>query len=122
MSFFNLTAESLEEHNLNYMKNQLSQPDEPDLMYRAWPSSDGDHFYIESYLILRRTPAGVWIDNSGLARFINLSWTKRWACPTRKEAVDSLYKRMQSWEKILTRDLARARMAQQTVQDVLASM
>jgi hypothetical protein len=120
MSLFNLNNEEILQHNKEYMRNQLVEPNDPDYLYRAYPSSEGDHFYIEPFLIQRRTPCGAWISPGGRLKFVNFSHRKQFAYRTRLEAVQSLYLRMQAWEKRLVKDLDRALTMQGVLRNLFA--
>ncbi|WP_315729888.1 hypothetical protein [Bradyrhizobium sp. SZCCHNRI2010] len=52
----------------------------------------------------RRTPKGAWASG----RFVLLTATKRWACLTEEEALDSFIARKQKHIRILTKQLKRA--------------
>lgn len=59
------------------------------------PRQPGTNMYVRLYKhpVLKRTKCGAWIEDVGGKRFINLSWTKRFACPTLEEAQESYRKR-----------------------------
>src|SRR3972149_7838153 len=61
-----------------------------------------------AYRIIRFTPKGVVIDAYNTVKFINLSWRKKWACPTLKEAKESFIARKERQVIILKAQLARA--------------
>lgn len=64
-----------------------------------------DIYYTE-YHVLKHTPCGVWLDDYGRKRFVLRDARKRWACPTREEARESMEARMRRRETILTAQLA----------------
>jgi hypothetical protein len=45
--------------------------------------------YIKRYKVLRYTPKGCWISDLGIDRWVSLSSRKRFAYPTKEEAVKS---------------------------------
>lgn len=47
----------------------------------------------DEYPILKRTPKGAWIDDGGRKRFVRLSATKQYACPTVELAAESFRRR-----------------------------
>ena len=61
--------------------------------------------------VVRRTPAGVWIDIYGRARFILTAARKRYACPTKEEALISYRARKRRQVKILRAQLKQAEQA-----------
>ena len=68
--------------------------------------------YLTRYLVVKHTPKGVWLCTHSLDdqpdKFILLSATKRWACPTKEEALESFKKRKQRQISILSGQIARA--------------
>jgi hypothetical protein len=56
------------------------------------------------FQINRRTPKGAWIDG----KFVLLSATKRWACPTEDEAIESFKARKRKQISILASKLTLA--------------
>ena len=56
------------------------------------------------FTIDRATPKGAWVCN----RFVLLTATKRWACPTEEEALESFMARKRKQIRILSIQLARA--------------
>ncbi|WP_315740040.1 MULTISPECIES: hypothetical protein [unclassified Bradyrhizobium] len=54
--------------------------------------------------IISRTPKGAWISG----RFVLLTATKRWACPTEEEALESFIARKRKQISILSHKLHRA--------------
>lgn len=54
--------------------------------------------------IERRTPKGAWV----VGRFVLLTATKRWACPTEEEALESFIARKRKQIRILSTHLSRA--------------
>ena len=64
-----------------------------------------------SYPIIRKTPKGVWIDDYGKERFILLSAKKKFACQTKKEALESFIARKTQQIRILSNQLDQAKLA-----------
>ncbi len=61
--------------------------------------------WMEAYPVLRRTPKGVWLDTDNGDRFVLRHARKRWACPTRAEALESLKARSHRRRVILRAQL-----------------
>lgn len=57
----------------------------------------------QEYLILKRTPCGVWIDLGWRSdkKFVNLKAHKKWACETKAQAYESYAARKRRQIKIL---------------------
>ena len=55
----------------------------------------------ESFLIVKRTPKGAWVNTYFGRKFVNLGARKRWACPTREEAMESFIARKERQLSIL---------------------
>ena len=82
---------------------------------------DGDfvHSYsyvaqIREYEVLKHTPKGVWLhcpfeDNGvhGSRKFVRRDSRKRWACPTKAEALESFLQRKRRRVEILTAQIAK---------------
>jgi len=67
-------------------------------MLGEWQFSGSYTYRLDLYKfeILSHTPKGVWIRNwFGKRQFVNNSWNKRFACPTKEEALASLIARKQ---------------------------
>lgn len=67
---------------------------------------------LETFKMLRPTPCGVWIDNDGDEKFISLRSKKRFACPTKVEALESFLARKARQYLILTSQLDRVTTAE----------
>lgn len=65
---------------------------------------------LQSYLILRRTPKGTWID-CGYERFVRLNTRKKFACATALEAAESFRARKNRQIGILSAQLEQAKRA-----------
>lgn len=57
--------------------------------YRIDKIYEDGHALIEHCRVLRYTPKGVWVDTWGGKKFILASARKRYACPTKDEALES---------------------------------
>ena len=57
------------------------------------------------YKVVRRTPKGVWLDYYGTEKFVLRDAHKRWACPTKEEAMESFWARKRRQVKILRAQL-----------------
>lgn len=67
---------------------------------------------MDSYLILKTTPCGVWISLfGGSKRFVLLTARKKWACKTKEEALESFIRRKKRQIGILECQLAEAQEA-----------
>jgi hypothetical protein len=66
---------------------------------------------LHEYIILSRTPRGTWIDVFCRKRFVLDGARKRYACPTKEEALESYRARKEKQIGILEHQLARARAA-----------
>lgn len=66
---------------------------------------------MDSYLVLKETKAGVWIDLFGRKRFVLRAAKKRYACPTIEEALTSYHARKSRQCCILRHRLAMAEAA-----------
>lgn len=61
---------------------------------------------VEKVPVLKYTKCGAWVETFlGRRRFVNLKTTKRWACPTIGEAIESFEARKKSQESRLKRQL-----------------
>lgn len=56
--------------------------------------------------ILKTTPKGVWINNYGPKRWVRLDAHKRFACPTKEEAMESFKARKKRQRSILKAQLS----------------
>jgi len=61
--------------------------------------------------VTKRTPKGAWINHSGAKKFVNLQARKRFATPSKEEALESLSCRLSRQITILQTQLARAQAA-----------
>jgi hypothetical protein len=66
---------------------------------------------LSTFLLLKTTPRGAWIDVYGLKKFVLLTARKRYACPTKEEALASYQARKQRHVEILRAQLLRAEAA-----------
>lgn len=67
--------------------------------------------YVNKFIILKKTPKGVWISYCGGKRFVLLSARKQFACLTLEQAVESFKARKRRQISILARKLEYAEMA-----------
>ena len=66
------------------------------------PIGDGESFVqIHSFRVVKVTACGVWLDAFGARRFVLRDSRKRFACPTKKEALDSFRARKTAQLRIL---------------------
>ena len=91
-----------------------------DIYFRAVSTTDSEYpceedFYIEflAYRVVRRTKKGAWIQQGHYdkQRFVLDGATKRYAYPSKDEALESLIFRKTRHINILERELAEARVA-----------
>lgn len=69
-----------------------------------WERPCGDsraYVYTHEHPVIRETPKGVWLDVYGSERFVRRDARKRWACPTKEEAIESFRARKARQAKIL---------------------
>ena len=74
--------------------------------------SVGGDVYLSELLVIRKTLCGVWLElpfGSG-KRFVRKDARKRYACPTKDEAIDSFIARKRRQTRILTVQLNRVRL------------
>lgn len=73
----------------------------------------GGRVYVSTheYPVTRRTPRGVWLDCHGLPRFVLAGARKRFACPTREEALESFRARKRRQARLLRDQLRRVEQA-----------
>lgn len=81
--------------------------------YEQWLFTDGIvKIRCDSFPILRKTRCGVWLDlGFGEKRFVLSNAKKRWACPTKGEAMESFKARKLRQIKILDGQLKRSKEA-----------
>ena len=86
----------------------------PEILYRAFAEQDGESFsffeskltegkvWYEEYHVIRFTPTGCYVKLYGyIEKWVSLTHRKRFAYPTKKEALDNLVGRRQKWLRIL---------------------
>lgn len=84
-----------------------------DVLYRADINTIYDDYghitgvtcYMAEHPIVKRTPCGVWIDRWGTKKFVNLQADRKWAWPTKDEAMISLLKRKERQHAIIAHQL-----------------
>ena len=71
---------------------------------------------LREFSVVRWTPKGVWIRTPDLPpdneKFVLLTARKKFACPTKEEALQSFIERKKSQVRILTKQLEKAKIAQ----------
>lgn len=75
------------------------------------PGSGTLRIHLREYLVLRETPKGVWINHHGKEKFVLNRSKKRFAHPTKEEALKSFKRRKKSQLLHLEHQLARAKKA-----------
>jgi hypothetical protein len=63
---------------------------------------------LREYEVIRTTPKGVWIEYYGSEKFVKLNARKRFACPTKEEALASFVARKEKQIRILKAQLRNA--------------
>jgi hypothetical protein len=88
-------------------------PEEKEMFYRyeVSPTTIEVHLVLEEYPVIRRTPKGVWVDDLVRERFVLLSAVKKFAYPTKEEALESFKARKGRYIRILKNRLERAEAA-----------
>jgi hypothetical protein len=76
-----------------------------EVWYRVDGASTDDALYLVSYTVLRHTDKGVWLDVYGEEKFVLNGVGKRWANPTRHEAMVSFIARKKMQIRILSAQL-----------------
>lgn len=74
-------------------------------------SEHGLMLILTTFPIIKKTPCGVKIDVYGKQKFVNLGAQKRYACPTKEEALESFHARKRRQIKLLKHSLAKAEAA-----------
>lgn len=91
------------------------------VFYRYEDYSDegycGIRLEVYEFRVLSTTPKGVWIDRWGTKRFVLLDARKRFACPTKAEALTSYIKRKERQIRILNSQIEYARQALELAED-----
>ena len=102
--------------------------------YEVWysPGSDesGDplpgrgemKIHLEEWQVVKHTPKGVWLSLYGDRKFVLKSAAKRYACPTKKEALQSLVARKTRQIRILTEQRERASIVKGKAQYMLTQL
>lgn len=101
----------------------MTQP-EPELRYRYedylesnYDPWDDIHYpatvrvHLRTFLVERKTPCGVWINDGWRDRFINNNTKKQFACATKEEAAISFRARKKAQIKLLQSRLSHAETA-----------
>ena len=66
------------------------------------PIGDGESYvHLHSFRVTKETPCGVWLDSFGGRRFVLRDARKRFACPTKEEAIESFRARKTKQLRIL---------------------
>lgn len=63
--------------------------------------SGTSYVHLYAYRVAKETPCGVWLDTFAGRRFVLRDARKRWACPTKEEALESFRARKERQLKIL---------------------
>lgn len=66
------------------------------------PCGDGESYvHMHSFRVIKETPCGVWLDSFGGRRFVLRDARKRFACPTKEDALASFRARKEKQLRIL---------------------
>lgn len=81
------------------------------VLYRIEPGYYDEYsskvtLFCREYIILRNTPQGYWISRYGKDKWVSNNARKRFAYPTREEAMVNFQKRKERYLKILNRQVA----------------
>ena len=61
--------------------------------------------------VIKHTPCGVWLSVYGTKKFVKTKARKRWACPTKKEAMESFLARKNKQKRLLEGQIDRVEKA-----------
>jgi hypothetical protein len=73
--------------------------------YEFSRSPSTTHIGLRDFQIVRTTPKGAWINYGGTERFVKLDARKRFACPTKEEALQSFIARKEKQKRILNEQI-----------------
>lgn len=80
------------QHGVDFV--DMTKHEGKDVLYRVNTRPWGETvLWMRDYLVSKRTPKGVWIEADGSRRFVLNNARKRWAHPTREEALKSFIRR-----------------------------
>jgi hypothetical protein len=78
---------------------------------------------VRDFMVLRHTPKGVWIETwAGDKRFVLKDARKRYACPTKEEALDSFIARQRRRVSILEAQAQDSRIGMQIAKELVARL
>ncbi len=66
---------------------------------------------LKEFSVVKHTPCGVWLSVYGSRKFVKTKARKRWACPTKEEAMESFLARKSKQKRILSSQLDRVERA-----------
>lgn len=70
-------------------------------VYENW-SGQFCEVFMREYRVIKETPCGVWVQCWDRTRFVNLKLFRKWAWPTKEEAMASLLARKRRQQLLLT--------------------
>jgi hypothetical protein len=79
--------------------------------YEDSRTTNGIHVYLREFHVIKYTEKGAWIEQYGQERFVLKDARKRYACPSKEEALESFRARKKRQILILTSQLERAKLA-----------
>lgn len=79
--------------------------------YNEYQNEDGPVIQCQHFYVIKRTPKGVWVGWPQWKRFVLNDARKRFALPTKAEALQSYIARKRRQTRILASQYARARKA-----------
>lgn len=88
--------------------------------HETWYEYSGVRVWEQKLEVLKETPKGVWLDDWGNRRFVLRDARKRYACPTRQEALESFIARKRRQRELALGTAERAKGAMEEAQSMLA--
>jgi hypothetical protein len=79
--------------------------------YYEVSTTSGVEVYFCTFIVLKKTTKGVWIDNYGNKKFVLNDARKKFACPTKGLAKESFIARKKRQIQILNKQLQKAKAA-----------
>ena len=86
------------------------------------PYTSGPHLQLTEYEVERRTPKGVWLKGLLFRRWVPLVARRRFAHPTKQQALESFCARRAAQQRILHKQLKRAQTEMRAAQRLLAQL
>ena len=112
--------EALDRLTSSPAQSEASAPDLPGFLYRARFDRFDSAIAFTALLIVKRTPRGTWVMDWGKRRFVLSDGRKRYAYPTKREALESFAHRKRKQLVILTAQIEEAGEASAVAEKLLA--